>query len=280
MATISYDEAAPIAAFSQAHGIAFPMLSDAGSATIKKFGLLNPVPEWAIGPDKNDPDVRAEIEKYVSVVNPRATMIGMSFPGTFILDAQGRVSQRFFEDFYIERNTVSDILIKLGGSSPASVGGTRISSAHLDLTTYPSSVGVAPGDRFSVALDIEPHPKVHVYAPGAKGYKVISLTVEPDPHVRAFPVRYPTSEIYYFKPLNERVPVFQKKFRLVQEFVLEGTPQAQAVLRGMEKLTLKGTLVYQACTDKECFNPVSVPLSWTLALRPLVTQQPSQLRQP
>jgi hypothetical protein len=31
---------------------------------------------------------------------------------------------------------------------------------------------------------------------------------------------------------------------------------------------------YQACDDKECFNPASVPLSWTLPLRPVVLERP------
>jgi hypothetical protein len=34
---------------------------------------------------------------------------------------------------------------------------------------------------------------------------------------RLLPIRYPDSEVYFFKPLNERVPVFQKRFRLVVE---------------------------------------------------------------
>ena len=75
-----------------------------------------------------------------------------------------------------------------------------------------------------------------------------------------------------FKPLNERVPVYQKPFSLLQEIVLEGTPQAQAALRGKETLTLRGNLEYQACDDKLCFNPQSVPLSWTLSLRPIVAR--------
>ena len=47
---------------------------------------------------------------------------------------------------------------------------------------------------------------------------------------------YPASEIYFFKPLNERVPVFQKPFRLVQEVVLDGTPAAQEALRGKQEI--------------------------------------------
>jgi hypothetical protein len=94
--------------------------------------------------------------------------------------------------------------------------------------------------------------------------------------VRVLPARYPDSQIYFFKPLNERVPVFQKPFTLVQEVILEGTPQAQAAVRGKENVTLNGTLDYQACDEKQCFNPVSVPLSWALTLKPLVRERPTK----
>jgi hypothetical protein len=250
------------------------MLSDVGSAIIKKFGLLNPVPEWALGPDKDDPEVKAEVQKYVSVVRPSAFMVGIAFPGSFILDPQGRVKSRSFEDFYIERNTVSSTLLKLGAASETPVAATKISTSHLDATTYSNTSTLATGNRFSVTVMVEPHSRIHVYAPGATSYKVIKLTIEADPQAKALSLKYPASETYFFKPLNERVPVYQKPFRLVQELVLEGTLQAQAALRGKETIVVKGALEYQACNDKECFNPVSVPLSWTMNLRTLVTERP------
>ncbi len=274
MAAISYDPVDTLAAFSWQRGITFPLLSDAGSATIKKYGILNPVPKEALGPNKDDPAVKADIQKYVSVVNPTAAMVGIAFPGTFILDRKGRVTSRFFEDFYIERNTVSSLLVRVGANA-APVAATKISSAHLDLTTYPSDPAIAPGNRFSLVMDIKPSPGIHVYAPGAKGYRPIALIIAPQANVRVLPVQYPPSQIYFFKPLKERVPVFQKPFTLVQEVILEGTPQAQAALRGKENVTLTGTLDYQACDDKQCYNPASVPLSWTLALRPLVRERPN-----
>jgi len=116
LAAISYDPVDTLAAFSRQRGITFPLLSDAGSATIKKYGILNPVPEEALGPNKDDPAVKADIQKYVSVVNPTAAMVGIAFPGTFILDRKGRVTSRFFEDFYIERNTVSSLLVRVGAN--------------------------------------------------------------------------------------------------------------------------------------------------------------------
>jgi hypothetical protein len=57
--------------------------------------------------------------------------------------------------------------------------------------------------------------------------------------------------------------------------ILEGQPEAQAAFRGKDSLTLTGTLEYQACDDKICFNPASVPLSWTLSLRPIVLERPA-----
>jgi len=193
---------------------------------------------------------------------------GLPYPGTFIVDRRGRVTSRFFEDFFRERNTVSNILLKLGTGGTA-VQGSQISTDHLEVKTYPSDAGVALGSRFSLILEITPRPRMHVYAPGAANYRVISLTMAPQPFVRVSPIRFPGSEIYFFKPLNERVPVYQKPFALVQEIVPEVTAEAEAAFRGKDSLSLMGTLEYQACDDKLCYNPVSVPLSWTVALKPL-----------
>jgi Thiol:disulfide interchange protein DsbD, N-terminal len=228
------------------------------------------------GPNAKDPALADDIKTYVSVVGPNARMAGIAFPGTFILDRNGRVRSRFFEDFYIDRNTSSSILIRAGVGAP--VAGTQISSAHLDVTTYPSDSALAPGNRMTLAFDVTPHRGVHVYAPGASDYRVIAIRIEPQPLIRVLPTTYPPSQIYFFKPLNERVPVYQKPFTLLQDIALVGTPQAQAALRGQDSITVTGAIDYQACDDKICFNPESVPLSWTFTLRRLVFER--AVRQP
>lgn len=126
------------------------MLSDVGSVVIKRFGILNPLPELALGPDKDDPELQAELRKFVSPsprVNP--IMVGIAFPGTLIVDVQDRVKQRFFEDYYVERNTVSNLMIKLGEKTDAAVTGTKVSTAHMEITTYPSNGAIAAGERLS-----------------------------------------------------------------------------------------------------------------------------------
>ena len=256
------------------------MLSDVGSPTIKRYGILNPLVEQAFGPNRDEPPVKAAVEKGVSVVGARPDMVGIPFPGTFVVDRQGRVTSRFFEDFYIDRNTASSLLIKLGGKADASVAATKVSTKYLDVTSYASDAAVAPGNRFSLVVEVAPHSRLHVYAPGAEkmGYRVISLKLDPHPQIHPLPVAYPASEIYYFKPLKERVPVFQKPFQLVQELHLDGTPASQEALRGKEDLTVTGMLQYQACDDRICYNPVSVPLSWKLGLRNLIRERPTVAR--
>ena len=274
IAAISYDPPEILAEFSRRHGITFPLLSDTDSATIKAYGILNTVAEEVLGSGKNDPAVIADFNVHASVTGlDAATRVkGTPYPGTFILDPQGRVTSRFFEEFYRERITASTILMKLGAAS-APVEATQISAGHLDITTYPSDPVIAPGNRFALAVEIVPAQHVHVYAPGAQGYKVVKLDMAPQPFVRILPVAYPSSEIYLFKPLKERVAVYQKPFRLLQEVVVEVSLEAAKALAGQTALKLSGTLQYQACDDKLCFNPSSVPLSWTLKLTPNITER-------
>jgi hypothetical protein len=124
---------------------------------------------------------------------------------------------------------------------------------------------------YSLVLDVVPEPKIHVYAPGAKGYQAIALKVHEQPGVIVRDAHYPASEIYHFKPLDERVPVFQRPFRLVQDVMLDFSRPGAAALRGRTSIMIEATLAYQACDDAICYRPQSVPLSWTIGVKPLDT---------
>ena len=274
VAAISYDSEEILSDFAQRSGISFPLLSDDDSAVITEFGILNTVAAEAVGPNKDDPDVVADARQYVSVFGASQMIVGTPFPGTFMLDAQGRVTSRFFEEFYRERNTTANLMLKLGaGLSP--IAAIEGSTAHMNITAYPSNPNLTVGTKFSLAVDIEPNEGIHLYAPGAEamGYRVIGLTIDPVPHIRFEPVEFPASEIYHFEPLDERVPVYQQPFTLLQEAVVSGEPEAEEALKALDAVTLSGTLNYQACDDKLCFDPVAVPLSFTLDVETLDRQR-------
>ena len=118
-------------------------------------------------------------------------------------------------------------------------------------------------------LDVRPAPRVHVYAPGVSDYKPVRLTLDAQPGVILRAVQFPTSEDYFFKPLNEHVPVYQRPFRIVQDVVLDPSREGSAALKDVTSITIKGTFDYQACDDKICFAPQSIPLSWSIGVKPL-----------
>ena len=281
VAAISYDSEEVLAAFATRRGIIdVPLLSDHDSSAIRAFGIYNYVAEEGVGPLKDDPAVKADVEKYVTVFGANPMIVGTPFPGTFIVDRDGRVTSRFFEEFYRERNTAANIMLKLG--TPLSgIAGLEGETSHLAIKAYQSNPTVTVGSRFSLGLAITPKTGIHVYAPGADalGYRVIGLALEAPDFLRVLPVEYPASEVYYFEPLDERAPVYQQPFRLIQELVVGAGEEASARLAELDVLTLTGRLDYQACDDEVCFNPVSVPLTWTLTVASLDRQR-ANLPQP
>jgi peroxiredoxin len=243
VAVITYDPVATLADFARQRGITYPLLSDAGSAVIRRFGILN------------------------TTIDPSNRLFGYPFPGTFIVNREGVVMSRYFEPTYQERNTVASLLVRLGNS--VSVPATRVSSPNLEITSYLTDQTAAAGTHFSAVLDITPGPRIHVYAPGVTGYRPIALRIDPQPGLVVREAQYPSPETYHFAPLKEDVLVYQKPFRVVQDVMIDAGREGQAALQGRTSLTITGTLDYQACDDKVCFNPQTVPLSWTVDLVPL-----------
>ena len=81
--------------------------------------------------------------------------------------------------------------------------------------------------------------------------------------------QFPKPADYYFKPLDEHVRVYSRPFRIVQDVAIDASRDVEAMLKDRASLTIEATLEYQACDDRICFNPQSVPMSWTVALKPL-----------
>jgi hypothetical protein len=152
---------------------------------------------------------------------------------------------------------------------PGGRAATQTTTDHLRAVSYVSDDTVAPGTLFSLHVDVEPGERIHVYAPGQHSYRVISIELDPSPLLKTRPARYPASEIYFFAPLKERVPVYQRPFRLTREVVFDASAAGQEKLRDIPAVTITGRLEYQACDDRLCFTPASVPLSWTVTMRTL-----------
>ena len=130
---------------------------------------------------------------------------------------------------------------------------------HATVSAGPDNLGVTPGTRAMLFIDVTPNPNIHVYAPGAKDYISISVKFEPQANVKLGKMTYPKSEMLTL--LDEKVPVYQKPFRLAQEVTVLGS------LKPGASVPLKGTVEWQACDDKVCYPPESADVNWTLTVK-------------
>jgi len=181
----------------------------------------------------------------------------------------GAVTARFFETAYQERVTVASIQAKERASAGAPAPAVRLASAQADLETRVTDAKVAPGSVFSAVVDVTPRAGMHVYAPGVTGYRPVSLAVTPQPYLKVKTVRFPPPEDWYFQPLDEHVKVYTRAFRIIQDLALDASAAGQQALQQVQTVTIRAVLEYQACDDKMCYNPVRVPLEWTVPVRTL-----------
>jgi hypothetical protein len=247
LVAVSYDSQAILKDFSTRQGITFPLLADTKSELIQRFGVLNTT---ATGFTK-----------------------GMAYPGFIYIGPDKQIRETFFEKQYAARYTANNVLTRLFPEL-AEFDLRTLAADHLQLQLGQSDVVVGPGSRVTLTLEIVLPPKMHVYAPSVRGYKPISLAMEQIAEVNIRSPQYPESKVLYLPAIHEQAPIFEGKFKILQDVVIsysEGFRKSlQAMPNGTTRpLTLKGTLLYQACDDAVCYLPAEVPVSWNFRVGPL-----------
>jgi hypothetical protein len=253
VAAISYDSPEILRDFARRRHISFPLLSDQGSTVIRAFKLENP--EYP----------------------PGHAAHGVPYPGTFVIDAAGVVQSRFFEKAYAERQTAGSILQSLGADVAS---GDELRTDHFVARVSSSNPEAAPGQRVTLVLDFALAAGRHAYAPGAHSYRPLTFRLDPHPLVKVHDTVYPRPQPYYFAPLKETVPVFAGRFRLTRDLTLAtGKEVADLAASADPTLTLTGAIDYQVCSDVLCYPPGSLPLRFTLRVKPLDRERvPEALR--
>jgi DsbC/DsbD-like thiol-disulfide interchange protein len=130
---------------------------------------------------------------------------------------------------------------------------------HATILGSPAEVNGQAGGRVSLFVDVAPKPGIHVYAPGSNDYIPITVKLNPQAALKPGKVAYPKSELMTFA--DEKVPVFQKPFRLTQDVALDKSLKPGATI------VVAGTVNYQACDDRVCYAPESAPVTWTVMVK-------------
>ena len=204
---------------------------------------------------------------------------GFARPGYFFIDAKGIIREKFFEAKYRERLTGNSFVTKLFPELGQEVTDT-FEAPHLQLALEQSDRTGVPGTRVTLAAAVRLPAEVHVYAPGAQGYKPIKLVIDPMPEMDLKLVIYPQSKTLFLPAINERVPVFEGNFRISQDVkISSGMDFAGSLGKDGKTFTITGKLEYQACDQTKCYMPTSVPVKWQVQVFPLDrTRAPVEIR--
>lgn len=253
LAAISYDSEEILKFFAGRHNITYPLLADPDSKIIKEYAVFN---HEATGMQK-----------------------GFARPGYFFVDTNGVIKEKFFDPRYRERLTGNSILTKLFPELGQEVT-DKIEAPHLKLALQQSDLTGVPGTRITILAEVQLPADVHVYAPGAQGYKPIKLVLDPTPDLLLGSVEYPESRTLYLPAIKEKVPVYEGTFRVSQEVNVNTSAGFWGSLGKDGKLIpITGKLEYQACDKTTCYVPTSVPVKWQVQVFPLDrTRAPVEIR--
>src|SRR3954447_2957750 len=123
------------------------------------------------------------------------------------------------------------------------------------VAAVPSVVRGANGS-ITLALDVTPNARMHVYAPGAKDFTAVALVLTSRPEMTAGKPVYPKPDVLA-APGSDDAPAYAKAFRITQPVTLKA---------GASKdVTIGGVLNYQACDDRVCYPVSSLPVTWATA---------------
>ena len=238
VAAVSYDSKAILKRFADAHQITYPLLSDPGSAVIRRFGILNTnIPEGNM-------------------------FYGVPFPGDYLLTADGTVKDKYFLPNYQTRPTASGILLAefnvVGDPASVSIGAEDV-QAKISL----SSAQAAPGQELGVVVDIAIAPGWHIYGqPLPENYVATSLTFAGDAVAQQSMVLPPAVPLE-FKALGETLPVYEGSVQGKGSILISGSVQP-----GTTKI--RGTFRFQECNDSICKLPQEVPFEIPVKLEAMV----------
>ncbi len=254
VAALSYDNVETLANFSERVGIGFPLLADPRIRIIESFGIVNT-------------QVPRDHELY-----------GFAYAGYYLIDAQGRVTAKFFNERNNDRFTSANILIRHFDAQADSPQG-EAETKHLKLRWSASNPVGRPGQRLALVLEVDLKERMHVYAPEVQGYIPIDWQMQAPEGADVYSPGYPSSKMMHLPAIDETVPVYQGSFKLLRDIRIGGGRRFPPVLQGKDKLVFEGLFKYQACDDIKCYLPVTVPLTWALQLKDHdLTRVPEEIR--
>ena len=252
--TISYDHPDAIADFVKAQKIPYPILSDLGSKVIREFGIFN------------------------TTIEPGDVPIyGVPFPGTYIVDEEGVVIEKFFYDTYKKRDGPENMIesatgsIQLDANEPTAAftdEGIRVSA-----TMHGAGGVLKQGAMRNVVVRFELGEGLHIYSdPVPEGMIPTTVEIDGPPGLVVQDAIVPPTEKLHLKGLDLDLQVWSGVVDIVIPVYADATLLSE--MRALDDLetTIDVNVRYQACDDDTCLLPRNRTLTLTVPMAPVDVQ--------
>lgn len=236
---LSYDEPDALTDFAEAHNISYALLPDPKSEVIRSFGILNTL----IEPDDKP-------------------WYGIPYPGTYVINAEGSITHKFFDNNLAVRAGPEQVLRAVRGQP-------LLESTVTDQTPDEVQVNVTlDGDALvatvqrDLVISFQVPAGRHVYAdPAPEGSVAAAVVLDENEHLVQRPLMRPASVNHTLAGTDENFEVHDGVFELRLPLTISGRPNGRDA-----QITVAGEVRWQCCDDEVCDIPTSQRFELTLAI--------------
>ena len=250
---MSYDSPDALAAFAEARGIGFPLLSDPDSAVIRRYGILNT--------DLTPADI---------------PFYGVPTPGTYVVDEQGVVTEKFFPRNHANRESPETTLDSALGQLLIHDDAPRTASGDEDVrvTAFLHGGGgtLKNGLLRRLVVRFELREGLHIYGePVPEGMVATEVKVSGPEGVRFSDPIVPPTEALHHEAMGVDLEVWSGRVEIVVPLFVNSklAPVVSPLTQGSVALDI--TVRFQACDETACLIPRTERLRLEVPLEPIDT---------
>jgi peroxiredoxin len=249
---VSYDEPEALAEFARHHQITYPLLSDKGSRVIRRYGIHN---------------------HFVS--RDQVPYYGIPFPGTYLVDEEGRVSAKFFSRGLAARQSSEAVIdsalgeILLGEDEPSASGGSD--DIKISATYHGGGGNIKSAVLRQLVVRFELAPGLHIYDdPVPAGMVATRIEVNGPAGLQTEAViKMPTRPLK-LDSLDTELQVWEGQVDFVIPLWADDRIASLMQKLAVDEISIEVNIDYQACDDRSCQIPQRESLTIMVPVAPYV----------
>lgn len=236
IAAVSYDSQKILQSFTQQYKIGFPLLSDADSAVIRRFGILNA---------NIAPELRAH---------------GVPHPVQYLVAPDGTIIRKYFVPNYQHRVAASAVALREFGTAADGAPIVTLRSGSVTVQLGLSADKAFAGQEIGFFAKFTVAPGWHVYgAPLPANYTPTSVVFD-DAKIARQSFELPPAKSVQFADAQETLPVHSGAFHGSGSLLLK-YPLDEG------RIVLPGHVRFQQCSDSVCEPPQTLAFELPLTLQ-------------